>query len=178
MAFFVTSGGGSQGPAGPAGPQGPQGVQGEKGEKGDQGEKGVQGEQGIQGPIGPAGDQGPAGATGATGPEGPRGPKGDPGTSDGIVSTVTTGSSYYAEIDDVYIGVDGKEPTTIYLPADPPDGKIYIIKAEMKPPLGNRKITVKSVDGDLIDGYSELVMTVSNDCKQLLYHRDEWRIIS
>lgn len=165
MAFFVTSGTGPQGPAGPQGPIGPQGEQGAQGEKGDKGD------QGEQGQIGPQGEPGP---------EGPAGPQGEPGPSGSatpVVDTVLTGSTYYSTEDTCYIGVDSKEPTTVYLPADPEDGRIIIVKSEMTPPMGNRKITIKSPDGDTIDGYSEIVMTVSHDCKQLLYRGKGWHII-
>lgn len=195
---------GPQGESGPPGPQGPQGENGEKGETGETGsagpvgEQGPTGPQGDAGPTGPQGDAGPSGSVGPAGPQGkqgPTGPQGDAGTpgpagpagpqgppgSRGsgapIVNTVLTGSDYHATKDDCYIGVNSKEPTTIYLPTDPEDGRIIIVKAEMKPPLGNRKITITTKDGSLIDGYTDRVIQVSNESVTLIY-RDGWYIIS
>jgi len=168
---IVVSGGsglpGPMGPQGPTGPQGEQGAQGEKGEKGDQGETGSQG---------PRGEPGPEGAAGPQGEPGPPGPPG-PSSSTPIVDTVLTRSDYYATETDCYIGVDSKEPTTIHLPADPEDGRIIIIKAEMKPPLGNRKVTVVGQNGALIDGYSEYTISVSNESVTVIFRGGNWYII-
>ena len=198
---------GPAGPQGESGPPGPQGPQGENGEKGETGETGSAGPAGEQGPIGPQGDAGPtgpqgdagpsgsvgpagpqgkqgptgpqgdAGTPGPAGPAGPQGPPGSRGSGAPIVNTVLTGSDYHATKDDCYIGVNSKEPTTIYLPTDPEDGRIIIVKAEMKPPLGNRKITITTKDGSLIDGYTDRVIQVSNESVTLIY-RDGWYIIS
>ena len=159
---------GPQGPVGPAGPQGEQGAQGEKGEKGDTGETGSQG---------PIGEPGPAGSAGPQGEPGPPGPPG-PSNQDLTVDTVLTGSDYYATETDCYIGIDSKEPSTVHLPASPEDGRIIIVKAEMKPPLGNRKVTVKGQNGALIDGYSDYVISVSNESVTVLYRGGNWHIIS
>ena len=141
---------------------GPQGEQGEQGEAGNQGEKGEQGVQGEQGPAGP---------------EGPPGPQGESGCS-GRNPTTLVGSTYQATNADFYIGVDSNEPTTIYLPESPLDGKIIIVKAEMAPPLGNRKITIKGSNGALIDGYSEYVIHTSNESVTVIYRVHGWYIIS
>lgn len=204
MAFFVTSGTGPTGPQGPAGPQGepgpsgPAGVQGEQGigvesawvgnptgelyirltdgtviEAGD-----VVGPKGEQGEKGETGAQGPKGEAGVQGIPGPVGPQGETGYCKGCTNnTVQVGSTYTATADDFYIGVESDEPTTIYLPTEPIDGKIIIVKAEMKPPLGNRKITVKCLDDDLIDGYSEYVIQVSHESLTLIYSAKSWHII-
>lgn len=166
----VTGGAGIPGPPGPAGPQG---IQGEKGAQGEKGETGAQGETGSQGPQGEPGPEGAAGPQGEPGPPGPPGPSsGDP-----TVNTVSTGSDYYATETDCYIGIDSKEPSTVHLPADPEDGRIIIVKAEMSPPLGNRKITIVGQDGDLIDGYSNKVIQTSNESVTVIFHRGQWRII-
>jgi hypothetical protein len=47
----------------------------------------------------------------------------------------------------------------------------------MKPPLGNRKITITTKDESLIDGYTDRVIQVSNESVTLIY-RDGWYIIS
>ena len=150
----VSSSGGGQGAPGPQGPAGPQGV------------AGPSGSQGIQGEVGPQG------------PTGPQGPQGDPGTLDNV-NTITTGSTYYAISTDCYIGVDSHETTYIYLPPDIEidDGKMMIIKAEMGPPLGNRKIHIKTLDGSKIDGDSDHVIDVPYGCVTLLWRGTSWHII-
>ena len=168
---------GSAGPAGEQGPTGPQGDAGPSGPQGDAGPSGSVGPAGPQGKQGPTGPQGDAGTPGPAGPAGPQGPPGSRGSGAPIVNTVLTGSDYHATKDDCYIGVNSKEPTTIYLPTDPEDGRIIIVKAEMKPPLGNRKITITTKDGSLIDGYTDRVIQVSNESVTLIY-RDGWYIIS
>lgn len=154
MAFYVTSG------TGPPGPAGPQGIQGERGEKGEKGDQGAQGEQGIQGEPGPIGPQGPSGESGS------------------VFPTALTGSTYTATNDDFYIGVDSDEPTTVYLPEETVDGKVIVVKAEMKPPIGNRKIVVKCSNDDLIDGYSQYTIQVSHESVTLIYRGGGWHIIS
>lgn len=204
MAFFVTSGSGPQGPQGPAGPQGAPGPEGPVGPQGDQGVGvknawvgnpdgelfisltdgkviiagnvvGPQGEQGAQGETGEKGEQGEQGIQGERGPQGPQGA---PGYCAGCRNnTIVVGSTYRATSDDFYIGVDSEEPTTVYLPAEPVEGKIIIVKAEMKPPIGNRKITVKCLNSDLIDGYTEYVIQVSYESVTVIYRGKAWHII-
>lgn len=172
MTFFVTSGNGPPGPAGPAGPQGPKGDPGPKGDQGEVGPPGSQGEPGPQGPQGEPGEQGPQGEQGLQGEPGPPGP---PGPAENP-NTIEVNSEYYAKPDDVYIGVNSDGPSTIYLPKSP-DGKIYIVKAEMKPPLGNRKITVVSTDGSKIDGAVSYVIQVSYDFVWVIRRGGEWHVI-
>lgn len=201
MAFFVTSGTGPPGPQGPAGPQGEPGPSGPAGEQGEQGISvtnawvenpdgelyltlsdgkvivagkvvGPQGEQGVQGEKGEEGEQGDQGE------RGPEGPQGVPGYCAGCKNqTIRVGSTYRATADDFYIGVDSDEPTTVYLPAEPVEGKIIIVKAQMKPPIGNRKIVVKCLNDDLIDGYSEYVIQVSNESVTVIYSMNGWHVI-
>lgn len=152
------------------GPQGEQGEQGEKGEKGEKGDDGKTGETGKTGPEGPAGPQGEIG---------PPGPKGDPGHCEGCENNTTlVRSDYSAEPSDFYIGVNSDKPTTISLPRNISDGKIIIVKAEMKPPLGDRKITILPPDDVLIDGYSNLVIQVSNESKTMIFRGNNWHVIS
>jgi hypothetical protein len=92
-------------------------------------------------------------------------------------NAITVECSYAATDDDFYIGVNSEKSVTITLPTTRTNGKIIIIKAEMTPPLYNRKITIKSADGRTIDGYSELTISVSHDCKKLLFNGDKWHII-
>jgi len=126
----------------------------------------------------PPGPPGPPGEKGDKGDTGDKGDKGDPGICEACVNkAILVDDTYQAQPDDFYIGVNSTKPVTIYLPLEPTDGKIVIIKAEMKPPLGNRKITVTS-DESLIDGYAEYIMQVSHDSVTLLYRGDEWHIIN
>ena len=198
---------GPQGPAGPQGPQGTPGADGQPGEQGPQGEQGVgvknawvgnpdgelfisltdgkviiagnvvgpQGEQGAQGETGEKGEQGEQGVQGERGPQGE---PGEPGYCAGCRNnTIVVGSTYRARNDDFYIGVNSEEPTTVYLPTEPVDGKIIIVKAEMKPPIGNRKITVKCLNGWPIDDYSEYVIQVSYESVTVLFRDKSWHII-
>lgn len=152
MTFFVTSG---TGPPGPQGPQGPAGPQGDPGPQGPQGE------------IGPEGPQGVQGAQGEIGPPGP--------SSDS--NTTLIHSNYYATEDDFYIGVDSDGPSIVHLPPDAEDGCQIIVKAEMKPPLGNRKITIITEDGSKIDGATSYVIQVSYESVWVIRRGDAWHII-
>lgn len=92
--------------------------------------------------------------------------------------TTTATSTYYATADEFYIGVASEKPITIYLPAAAPDGKIIIIKAEMKPPLGSRKVNIETTDGSTIDGYSDASITVSHGKMTLIRNNKNWFIIA
>ena len=92
-------------------------------------------------------------------------------------TTSCTGYSYSATGSDFYIGVASEAASTIYLPTAVRDGKIIVIKAEMKPPIGRRKITVATLDGSLIDGYSELVLQVSHEHRTVIFRDGHWHII-
>jgi hypothetical protein len=177
---------GIPGPAGPVGPEGPAGPAGPQGPAGESGSDGVSvvdakvgnptGELLItlsDGTVINAGDVvGPEGPQGEPGPQGPAGDfSGDP-----ILNTRVVDSDYQATLDDCYIGVNSEKPTTITLPLEPPNGLIIIVKAEMKPPLGNRKVTITTSDGTLIDGYENCIIQVSNETVRLIF-RDGWRII-
>lgn len=91
-----------------------------------------------------------------------------------MTSLITT--NYTATADDFYLGVDTNGPITITLPACA-DGKQYIIKSEMKPPLLNRRIKIVTADGSKIDGYNEHLISVSHDSLSVIRHRDNWHII-
>lgn len=91
--------------------------------------------------------------------------------------TRTIDSNYHATSDDFYIGVNSEKPVTVYLPENPTDGKIIFVKAEMIPPLGNRKIIIATSDGSKIDGYSESLITVSHNSKCVIYNNNGWNII-
>lgn len=142
--------------------------------------------------TGPTGPTGPSGATGATGPTGPSGPPGEPGPTGSTGPTGPSGPAgncscqcsatlvsqdYTATLDDYYIGVNSTGPTTITLPRDCTDCQQIIVKAEMGPPLGNRKITVTTSDGSTIDGDSEYIIEVPYQSIRLLCRGGEWHII-
>ena len=91
--------------------------------------------------------------------------------------TTTVDATYYSTADEFYIGVASEKPVTVYLPADCADGKIIIVKAEMKPPLGSRKVNIATTDGSTIDGYSDASITVSHGKIVLIRNRNNWFII-
>lgn len=160
------------GPVGPPGPPGPPGPTGEAGPPGPQGEAGP---KGPPGDIGPPGEAGPPGPPGPQGPQGPQGPMGLPGLC--VCDTILITKNYEASPTDCYIGVDSEGPVTVTLPECEVDGKVIIVKAEMKPPLGNRKVTVVPQSGSTIDGYSSYVIQVSYSSVTLLCRGNNWHVI-
>lgn len=153
------------GPPGPPGEQGPPGPEGPSGPPGEQGPKGDQGETGEPGEQGPPGERGP------------QGPPGPPGECSCECKAILVSQDYTATLDDYYIGVISTGPTTITLPGNLESCLEIIVKAEMGPPLGNRKITVRASAGELIDGDSEYVIEVPYQSINLLYRGGGWHII-
>ena len=153
------------------GPPGPPGPQGDSGPKGDTGPAGPPGEQG---PPGPQGEAGPAGAQGKTGPQGPAGPiSGDP-----IYNTVLIDSDYTVSLDDAYIGVKSTKPITVKLPIEPPEGILYIVKLEMGAPIGNRKVTIKSLDPSVkIDGSLSIILQNPYEYISIIYRGHGWHVV-
>ena len=90
--------------------------------------------------------------------------------------TVVVSKDYTASNTDYYIGVDSKDSVSIILPANPEAGKTIIVKAEMKPPLGSRKVTIKTSDGSLIDGTGSQVLQQPYQSITVIY-RNNWFII-
>lgn len=135
---------------------------------------GIPGPPGEPGPPGPQGETGPAGPQGETGPQGP---PGDRGLS-APFNTIVVSENYTASDRDYYIGVDSNKPTCITLTPDASDGTEIIVKVEMKPPIGNRKVTVKTVDGSLIDGSGNYVMQNGYEFVQVIRRGRNWFIIS
>jgi len=153
------------GPQGPPGPVGPTGPAGEAGPKGEQGIPGPQGEQGIPGLQGEPGVQGPPGP---------------PGPSSECINCsdyILTEKDYSVKSTDYYIGVKSTKPTNIILPSVPIEGKIYIIKLEMQPPVGNKKVTVKG-NGKLVDGQTSVVLENAYESITIIFRGDGWHIIS
>ena len=122
---------------------------------------------------GPQGEPGPQGIQGEPGPQGIQGEQGPPGVVNSL-NTVTAGSTYEALPSDCYIGVNSSEATKIILPELPEDGKLIIIKAQMGPPLGNRKITIVTIDGSLIDGVTNKIIQTHYETVRLLYNDNNW----
>lgn len=147
----------------PTGPTGAPGVPGATGPTGAGG-----GEPGPQGPTGPTGTGG--GQTGATGPTGPSG-------AGCCGPCILISADYQALSTDYYIGVNSQDPVTVTLPEDCADCQQLIIKAEMGPPLGNRKVTVTTSDGSLIDGEPDYVIEVPYQSVHVLCRGGEWHII-
>lgn len=144
------------------------------GPPGPQGEKG---EQGEQGPPGPAGPPGPPGKRGPQGPPGTQGPPGPPGECSCECKTLLVSEDYTVSNTDYYIGVNSDGPVTITLPSNCTDCHEVIIKAEMGPPLGNRKVTVVVSNNGTIDGKLSYVMTVPYESVRLICRGNEWHII-
>ena len=165
---------GPQGPQGVAGPQGPQGAQGPQGNTGPQGPMGPQGDTGIQGPPGPQGEQGVEGPQGPQGVAGPQGPAGPSGTMSCILPAKVIKETYYIQPEDCYIGVLNEKSIEIYLPENPPKGKMLIIKAQQKQ-IGNKKIYIVTQNGDKIDDGDEIVLQSPYESITLIFN-DSWHI--
>jgi hypothetical protein len=111
------------------------------------------------------------------GPPGPPGPPGEPGVCTCKCKSISVSDDYIATCDDYYIGVDSNQPVTITLPEDCPNCCEIIVKAEMGPPLGNRKVTVTTSDGSLIDGDDEYVIVVPYGVVNVICNNGDWYII-
>lgn len=158
-------------PPGPPGPPGPQGEQGPPGEPGPQGEPGPAGDTGPQGPPGVPGEQGPQGEPG------PQGPPGPAGNCSCECKTILVSKDYTANLGDYYIGVSSDGPVTITLPPNAPDCTEIIVKAEMEPPMGNRKVTITTTDGSFIDGSDDVIIVVSYQSVNMIARGGDWWII-
>ena len=146
---------------------------------GPQGVQGIQGIQGVQGIQATEGTQGTGGIQGIQGIQGPPGP---PGLVPLVPCTckcksVLVSSDYTATCDDYYIGVNSNEPVIISLPANCTDCCEIIVKAEMGPPLGNRKVTVTTTDGSYIDGTDKYVIEVPYQSVNIFCRGGDWHII-
>ena len=195
--IVIGGGEGPPGPAGPEGPQGPIGSQGAQGQSGDAGDPGPAGPQGAQGDIGPPGHdgingvdgaqgsqgepgtpgtQGPQGEQGPIGTQGPQGTQGAQGKTGSAAKLnckkITIDQNYTVVKDDFYIGVNSANPITITLPTE--FECELVIKVEMGPPIGNRKITIKPQNNQRIDGEDSLVLEIPYQYVTLIHNRDNW----
>lgn len=160
---------GQAGPTGPAGEPGPTGPTGPQGEPG--------GLTGGTGPTGPAGDLGGTGPAGPTGPTGDPGPTGPTGNCSCRCSTILISEDYQATCDDYYIGVNSEDPVTVTLPPNCEDCCEIIVKAEMGPPLGNRKVTITASGNSDIDGDTSYVIEVPYQSLHVICRGGTWHII-
>jgi hypothetical protein len=122
-------------------------------------------------------NEGPPGPPGEPGPPGPPGPPGEPGVCTCKCKSILVSEDYTATCDDYYIGVNSNEPVTITLPETCTDCCEIIVKAEMGPPLGNRKVTVTTTDGSYIDGIDKYVMEVPYQSVNIICRGGDWHII-
>lgn len=129
------------------------------------------------GPPGPPGEPGPPGPPGPQGEPGKQGEKGDPGECVCKCKSILVSDNYTATCDDYYIGVNSDKPVTISLPENCTDCCEIIVKAEMGPPLGNRKVTVTTTDGSYIDGKDKYVMEVPYQSVNIFCRGGDWYII-
>ena len=144
---------------------------------GPPGPTGPQGEQGPEGPPGPPGPSGETGEPGPPGEPGPTGPPGPPGECDCECKAILVSQDYTVTLDDYYVGVNSRGPVTITLPSDCGTCLEIIVKAEMGPPLGNRKITIVTEDGSTIDGDDDYVIEVPYQSVKLICRDDNWWIV-
>lgn len=142
------------------------GIQGIQGIQGLSGSTTSQGIQGVQGIIG-SGIQGIQGLSGSIGPPGPSG-------NSCILSAKVISDSYTVQPEDCYIGVINTKSIEIYLPENPPKGKLLIIKAQQKQ-IGNKKIYIVTQNGDKIDDGDELVLQSPYESVTLIFN-DSWHI--
>lgn len=161
----------------PPGPPGPQGEPGPPGPQGEFGPPGPPGETGETGPPGPPGASGPIGKQGPPGEPGPSGPPGPPGECTCKCKAILVSQDYIVTMDDRYVGIDSTGPVYITLPRDCEDCQQLIIKAEMGPPIGNRKIIILAADGRTIDGKKEYIMKTPYQSVHLICRGGNWHII-
>jgi hypothetical protein len=157
---------GTQGLSGEASAQGLQGTQGINGTQGFTGQDGLNGSQGVQGLEG-------VGTQGTQGIQGPSGGQ-QPVTNSCILPAKVISESYHIQPDDCYIGVLNTQSIEIYLPQNPPIGKMLIIKAQQKQ-IGNKKIYIVTQNGDKIDDGDEVVLQSPYESITLIFN-DSWHI--
>lgn len=138
---------------------------------------GPPGAAGEPGPAGPQGEAGPVGECGKPGPPGPIGPAGPAGNCACQCQTVLVSEDYTATDADWYIGVSSRDPVVITLPQSSGPCQQIIVKAEMGPPLGNRKVIVTCNNGATIDGSTEYVMSVPWESVTLVCRGGNWYIV-
>lgn len=177
---YVSGGVGPQGPQGPAGPQGSPGISVVSAvveeNPGDLlitlSDGTVINAGNVLGPQGPQGLEGPQGPQGSQGPQGEQGERGPAGECDCSCNTIVVSKDYWVTGKDCYIGVDSDKPVSVFLPQNSNPGHVITVKAQMGPPIGNRKVTVKGT----IDGSQDFVLTVPYSSVTLIYSNDWFTI--
>lgn len=94
-----------------------------------------------------------------------------------MANCILINNNYTTLLDDYYIGINAEKPITITLLPNAKDGVEHVIKAEMKPPIGKRIITIETIDGSTIDGYLIYLIQVSHDNIRLFRRGGQWHII-
>lgn len=84
---------------------------------------------------------------------------------------------YAAQPTDYYIGIKSTGPTNIFLPENPMDCIQLIIKADMGPPLGPRKVTIIAQGTSTIDDAPTHVLTVPYESVNLISQGNSWHVI-
>lgn len=120
--------------------------------------------------VGFTGSQGNSGAVGFTGSQGA------PGSGE-ICSAKTVSNDYTVLVSDYYIGVKSTHSTTITLPSDPTDCLTFLIKAQMGPPMGLKKIKVVAQGSATIDGLTEYIMTIPYESVTVISNGGNWWIV-
>ena len=133
----------------------------------------IQGVTGIQGSTGLQGIQGLEGVS-TQGTQGIQGPSGgqQPVAASCILPAKVITESYHIQPEDCYIGVLNTKSIEIYLPQNPPKGKMLIIKAQQKQ-IGNKKIYIVTQNGDKIDDGDEIVLQSPYESITLIFN-DSW----
>lgn len=109
-------------------------------------------------------------------------------TADGVISvatpsgncdciTKTVDSNYTIQETDYYIGVNSDKAVTIMLPAIDTNCSKFVVKAQMAPPLGNRKVTIVPQGVSTIDGQASYVLSVPYESVTLISNDGQWWII-
>jgi len=92
-------------------------------------------------------------------------------------NTTLVESDYTISEDDYYIGIIITGPITLSLPEYPSDGVEIIIKLEMPPPIGPRKVTVTTTDGSTIDGQDSIILTTPYQSITIISRDRQWFLI-
>jgi hypothetical protein len=129
------------------------------------------------GPTGPQGETGPTGPTGPGNGDSNTGPTGPTGASCPHCNAKLVSEDYQVQQGDYYVGVEADDPVTITLPECDDICAEIIIKAEMGPPMGNRKVTIVTISGATIDGQASYVMEVPYESVQLICRGGNWHIV-